>query len=221
MSAVSKSVTISPAAAAAAGCTATCNGTRTDYSDGSWTSEYQMAATAQGNWRFVKFTWDETLTTSEGASTTTSYTSTTNPQAIVEYRNYFGSASLWDEKTCTNLVAVFEQVAPTTYTVTATASPANGGTVQVGTAAAGSTSTLSNIAAGSTVAVVATAANGWQFSRWSDGGARTHNITVNSNVSLTAYFSRSITHRLVNSYNKSSPVRLVYDPATNRLVADY
>lgn len=43
------------------------------------------------------------------------------------------------------------------------------------------------------------------------------------NVVITAVFTQSHTptHLLVNSYNKKTPVQLVYDPATNRLVADY
>jgi len=85
--------------------------------------------------------------------------------------------------------AQFEQGAPpATYTVTATASPSNGGTVKVGESAAGSTSTLTNVTAGSTVTVVATPATGYHFVRWMDGGAQTHDITVNSDVDLTAIF---------------------------------
>ena len=38
---------------------------------------------------------------------------------------------------------------------------------------------------------------------------------------VEAVFSRSATDLLVNSFNKSSPVQLVYDPTTNLLVADY
>ena len=38
---------------------------------------------------------------------------------------------------------------------------------------------------------------------------------------VEAVFSRPATNLLVNSFNKSSPVQLVYDPATNLLVADF
>lgn len=38
---------------------------------------------------------------------------------------------------------------------------------------------------------------------------------------VEAVFARPATNFLVNSFNKSSPVLLVYDPATNLLVADY
>ena len=40
-------------------------------------------------------------------------------------------------------------------------------------------------------------------------------------IDLAVVFVRVPTHLLVNSFNKSSPVQLVYDPATNLLVADY
>lgn len=42
-------------------------------------------------------------------------------------------------------------------------------------------------------------------------------------ISVVALFERAYTptHLLVNSYSKSFPVQLLYDPATNLLVADY
>ena len=40
-------------------------------------------------------------------------------------------------------------------------------------------------------------------------------------VSVVATFVRAKTHLLVNSFNKSSPVQLCYDPTTGLLVADY
>lgn len=81
-----------------------------------------------------------------------------------------------------------EDPSPTTYTASASANPSGWGTVKVGSAAAGSTSTLTNITAGSTVTVVATPATGYHFVRWSDGGAQTHDVTVNSDINLTATF---------------------------------
>lgn len=44
---------------------------------------------------------------------------------------------------------------------------------------------------------------------------------VTTITGLKAVFVRGPTNLLVNSFNKSSPVQLVYDPATHRLVADY
>ena len=81
-----------------------------------------------------------------------------------------------------------EDPSPTTYTASASANPSGWGTVKVGSAAAGSTSTLTNITAGSTVTVVATPATGYHFVSWSDGGAQTHDVTVNSDINLTATF---------------------------------
>ena len=116
-----------------------------------------------------------------------------------------------------NVVAVFEKV----YTVTAVASPFNGGTVQVESEAMGPISTLANITAGRIITVKARPAAGFVFSHWSDGGAAAHNITVNSDLNLDAFFTRQPTHLLVNSSTMESPAHLVYDPATNLLVADY
>lgn len=44
---------------------------------------------------------------------------------------------------------------------------------------------------------------------------------VTTITGLKAVFVRAPTHLLVNSANQSAPVQLVYDPATNLLVADY
>lgn len=44
---------------------------------------------------------------------------------------------------------------------------------------------------------------------------------VTTITGLKAVFVRVPTHLLVNSANLGSPVQLVYDPATNLLVADY
>ena len=40
-------------------------------------------------------------------------------------------------------------------------------------------------------------------------------------VAVTFIFARTPTHLLVNSFNREPRVQLVYDPATNLLVADY
>ena len=42
-----------------------------------------------------------------------------------------------------------------------------------------------------------------------------------SKYEITAVFKRLPTHLLVNSSTVESPAKLVYDPTTNRLVADY
>lgn len=52
----------------------------------------------------------------------------------------------------------------------------------------------------------------------------TETVQTFYNLVITATFTRNPrtpTHLLVNSFNRSTPVRLVYDPKTNLLVADY
>ena len=223
MSAVSKPVAISPPAAAAAGCTAQCPGEQLDFSNG-WLRTYTLSAFPATGWRFVKFTWDKTRVTQSGSTPQGTGESSYNPSdyndGVAEQRTDF-TATMFQENLISNVTAIFEPDAPATYTVTATASPLNGGIVQVGSAAAGSTSTLANITAGSSIQVTATAAAGFAFSHWSDAGLAAHSITVNSNMTLTAYFTRTPTHLLVNSSTAENPAKLVYDPATNKLVADY
>ena len=115
MSAVSKTVTISPPAAAAAGCTATCTGTETTFSDGGWQRNYTATATAVGNWRFVKFTWVRTRYQNTGTPIPTDYESTSNPadssDGLSELRVVYSSGR-WAEYIISGLTAVFEYVAP-------------------------------------------------------------------------------------------------------------
>lgn len=88
------------------------------------------------------------------------------------------------------------------YTVSATASPSNGGTVKVGSAAAGATSTA-NFTVGTECTVVATPAAGYRFVSWSDGGAQTHSFTIYAEltVSMTAYFEPIPTRTLTYNAN--------------------
>jgi hypothetical protein len=73
---------------------------------------------------------------------------------------------------------------------------------------------------------------GWSFVKWryrqgsSDWMESTNQSISNYSLSLgglyaIALFQRTPTHLLVNSSTKESPAKLVYDPATNKLVADY
>ena len=148
----SKTVTISPAAAAAAGCTATCESIREDASPPSYEIlYYQLAAAAAAGWEFVDFSWTlhwENSTT--GGSGDTPATNTSNPYS--------------------NDLTLFE---------------------------------------------------GWvDWAALEVGPGR----DVYSLVGLTATFRRpqpTPTHLLVNSSTVESPAKLVYDPATNLLVADY
>ncbi len=70
---------------------------------------------------------------------------------------------------------------PIYYTVNVTADPYNGGTVSGG----------GSVPKGSTVEVSAVENTGFVFVRWSDGGAKTHTIQVESDVGLTAYFKKA------------------------------
>lgn len=75
------------------------------------------------------------------------------------------------------------------------------------------------------------APGGWEFVHWRyrtgypygnwmlyTGSAIT--LTLNT-IEIQAVFKRVPTHLLVNSSDRTTPVQLVYDPATNKLVADY
>lgn len=73
----------------------------------------------------------------------------------------------------TSIKAVFVQSTPptTSYTVNANASPSNGGTVQVGTAASGATSSQT-VESGGSINIVATPASGYAFKGWYQNGAQ-------------------------------------------------
>jgi len=113
------------------------------------------------------------------------------------------------------LTATFEPDTPTTYIITTTVSPAGSGTT-----AGGGTYT-----SGATANLTATSSSGYMFLRWELNGvtastSAAFSVTVTGNATYTAVFRR-FTNLLVNSATYVSPVRLVYDPSTNLLVADY
>ena len=69
---------------------------------------------------------------------------------------------------------------PTMYTLTLTASPAEGGTV----------SGAGQYEAGTAASIQATANSGYTFTRWSDGDTNaTRSVTVNNDLTLTAEFA--------------------------------
>lgn len=124
----------------------------------------------------------------------------------------------------TAIVAVFEPI-PVIYTVTTTPSPEYGGT----------TTGDGDYQEGSPCTVTATPADGFEFSGWYIDGSPastlpTYSFDVYSNIDLVAQFSeippeppipRDPTHLLVNSLPFSSPVLIVHDPITGKLVGDY
>ncbi len=80
----------------------------------------------------------------------------------------------------------------TTYTITLSSSPSNGGMVTGG----------GTYASGKSVVLTATPASGYKFTKWSDGvTTNPRTLTVTSNKTITAYFEQ-------NSSNPSTPVEV-------------
>lgn len=77
-----------------------------------------------------------------------------------------------------SVTAYFTKKADTKYTLSLSSSPSY----------AGSASGGGSYSAGTKAYVTATANSGYRFVRWSDGGAQSHYVTMDSNKSLTAYF---------------------------------
>lgn len=77
-----------------------------------------------------------------------------------------------------SVTAYFTKKEDTKYTLSLSSSPSY----------AGSASGGGSYSAGTKAYVTATANSGYRFVRWSDGGAQSHYVTMDSNKSLTAYF---------------------------------
>lgn len=89
----------------------------------------------------------------------------------------------------TTLYAVWEQIY---YTVTLSANPSDGGTV----------SGAGKYAAGKKVTISASASSGYEFTKWSDNKTNaSREIILNSNLNLTAYFSKIYTLSYDKSYS--------------------
>lgn len=190
MSAVSKSVAISPTAAQAAGCTAQCPGVQTDYLDG-WAREYTLSATAASGWQFVKFTWSKVRRTASGTTPIGDYESSSNPSTaadgLAEARAY-GDKTYWQEDLLENIVAHFEQT-PITYTITTAVTPAGSGTATGG----------GTFNSGASCTLTATANSGCAFTHWTNSGgvtvstSATYSFVVTASDTYTAHFSLTIT----------------------------
>ena len=150
-----KPVTVSPPAAAAAGCAATCvsyaTGTEAGVID---FTNYQFAATTVGNWRIVRFDFDEHTQSSTGGDTVQSFSKA--PGAAKKYpadadRDYSARLEPFEDD-------------------------------------------------------------------YTDGTY--HEWTTLENC-VAVFELRTPTHLLVNSSTTENPAKLVYDPTTNLLVADY
>ena len=123
----SKTVTISPPAALAAGCTATCEsyvtGTEAGVID---FTNYQFAATAAAGWRIVRFDFDEHTQSSTGGDTTQSFSEAADAAGkypsdadrdytarLEPFEDDYTDGTYREWTTLENCVAVFE---PTTAT---------------------------------------------------------------------------------------------------------
>ncbi len=102
--------------------------------------------------------------------------------------------------------------APSTYTLTTTASPAAGGTVSgAGTYNSGATAT-----------VAATVANGYTFSSWSgdaSGTSASTTVTMNANKSVTANFAAEA-NLLSLAFNTTATTALVNPPYVSSVIND-
>ena len=126
--------------------------------------------------------------------------------------------------------AEFEQIPTPTYcTVTAETWVAAQGDVQINSGNISDRESAS-VQVGATAIVRAIPAAGYSFDHWeidhngttTTSTDREYRLTPTSTSSYwcTAYF-KGRTHLLVNSSDRLVPAMLVYDPATNLLVADY
>ena len=87
---------------------------------------------------------------------------------------------VWNEGT--SLTAYFREIQVTQYKLTLNCSPSYGGTT--------SPSGTTYHDEGSSVRISATANSGYRFVRWSDGYTYSHNVTMNMNRTITAYFEK-------------------------------
>lgn len=131
---------------------------------GSYMSGATVTVTATPNNSFEFVEWTENGTT---VSTNASYSFTINSNR--------------------NLVAVFNVVAPTTYTVTATANPSNGGRI----------SGAGSYVAGLSVTLNAIASANFEFVDWTENGTSistnaSYTFTINSNRTLVANFRSTL-----------------------------
>jgi uncharacterized repeat protein (TIGR02543 family) len=135
-------------------------------------------------------------------------TVTATPAAGYQFTGWQGDASgstnpvtvkMDGNKTVT---ATFVPVAPNQYTLTVSASPADGGTIT-------RAPDQPQYSSGATVTVTATAASGYQFTGWQgDAGGSTNpiTITINANKAITAMFVRSSSTSFFNDTQDSMSI---------------
>lgn len=196
---------ISPAGAGSVSIVATSSGSNEHYT---WT-DYEITATPATGYRLdrLEYTythedlWDGgTTTDSYSGGSPTTFRETQNLDTYYHYGNY-------------TLASVTAYFVAQTYRITAYAQ--TGGTVTGG----------GDYSYNTTCTVVATPDPGWMFTGWYENNVKvsssaSYAFTVSGARTLYAHFHHH-TDLLVNSANLSTPARLVYDPVTNLLVADY
>ena len=208
MSTLSKSVLTEPAAAAAAGCYATCtayveNKTRevtfTGGDKGYRTfSNYLIEAFPANGWTLREFVYTDTWTDTDGNTHTTerhrhpANSGTVYPTTL--HTEYETDPADWTSvepegkhidasptNTFSNVKAYFDAPGTITYTVSASSDPVNGGTVQVGLDEPGTSSSYV-VTSGDSVTVVATPSSGYVFDGWFEGSAR---ISTSASTTIT------------------------------------
>lgn len=198
MSTLSKSVLTEPAAAAAAGCYATCtayveNKTREVTFIGSddkgyrTFSNYKLEAFPANGWTFREFIYTDTWTDTDGVTHTTerhrhpANSGTVYPSTL--HTEYETDPSDWTSvepadkhidarptNSFSNVKAVFDAPGTITHTVSAYSSPASGGTVQVGPDEPGTSSSYI-VTNAQSITLVAIPASGYVFDGWYLGGS--------------------------------------------------
>lgn len=195
-------ITISPAAAQVAGCSASCtiSGPTID-SSGNELYECSFAATAHGNYNFVRFTWRQSKIVyhkADGTTTDESFdvSTTNNPTNPADNSAYIGvTESVWTRTTwdVSSVTAYFEEI-PTTYTITTAVSPVGGGT----------TTGDGTYSSGASCTITATQAAGYTFIRWEKNGAQ-----VSTNASYTFTVSESATYTAVFEAATTATITIV------------
>jgi len=220
MATLSKPVLTEPAAAAAAGCHATCtayveNKTREVTFSGSddkgyrTFSNYKLEAFPTNGWTFREFVYTDTWTDTDGVTHTTerhrhpANSGTIYPTSL--HTEYETDPADWTSvepegkhidaqptNTFSNVKAYFDAPGTITYTVSAASDPVNGGTVQVGPDEPGTSSSYV-VTSRDSVTVVATPSSGYVFDGWYEGSTRISTSASTTIPSVTS--NRSLVAR--------------------------
>lgn len=188
---MANTVDIQPPAAAAAGCSATCESSSSDSNLPYWDYVYyKLTATPADGWTFGYFEWSlhtENATTGDSWDDGP-YRLSSNPGTSTSLYDGFIDLSALETgqgrevATITGLKAVFIRD-PTSYTITTAVSPAGSGTATGG----------GTFNSGASCTLTATPASGYSFVRWEKNGAQvstssSYTFTVSESATYTAIF---------------------------------